>query len=101
MSARPWEAPIYHLVLKHSRGALVSLPPASHTFSLRSLRNCAWNDMCERQAGGYSLETVFTFLVSRCDKGAVPLSHRLTVFIFSCFAFAGSNGGDAEVAANK
>ena len=57
--------------------------------------------MCERQAGGYSLETVFTFLVSRCDKGAVPLSHRLTVFIFSCFAFAGSNGVDAEVAANK
>ncbi len=39
--------------------------------------------MCERQAGGYSLETIFTFLVSRCDKRTPPLSHRLTVFIFS------------------
>ena len=32
MSAYPREAPIYHPVLKHSRWALVSLPPASHTY---------------------------------------------------------------------
>lgn len=32
MSAHPWEAAIYHSMLKHSRGALVSLPPASHTY---------------------------------------------------------------------
>ena len=32
MSALPWEALIYHSMLKHSRGALVSLPPVSHTY---------------------------------------------------------------------
>ena len=34
MPARPWEAPIYNSVLNHSRcaGALVSLPPVSHTY---------------------------------------------------------------------
>lgn len=55
--------------------------------------------MCERQAGGYSLEKILTFLVSRCDKEAIPLSHRLTVFRFSGLAFDGSTGGESSVAA--
>lgn len=32
MSAYLREAPIYHPVLKHSRGALASLPPTSHAY---------------------------------------------------------------------
>ena len=45
-----------------SRPPLTHIIPCSNILaSLRSLRNCAWNDMCERQAGGYSLEKIFTF----------------------------------------
>lgn len=41
-----------------SRPGLTYIIPCSNILaSLRSLRNCAWNDMCERQAGGYSLES--------------------------------------------
>lgn len=53
-----------------------------------------------REAGGYSLEKLFTFLVSRRDKGTVPLSRRLTVFRFSGFAFAGSSGWESGIAAS-
>ena len=56
--------------------------------------------MRERQAGGYSLEKIFTFLVSRRDKGLVSLSRRLTVFIFSGLAFVGSTGGESSVGAS-
>ena len=56
--------------------------------------------MCERRAGGYSLETKFTFLVSQFDKGTVPLPHWLTAFYFSGFAFADSNGGESGVTAS-
>ena len=67
-----------------SRPGLTYIIPCSNILaSLRSLRNCAWNDIGKSRAGGYSLETIFTFLVSRCDEGTPPLSHRLTVFIFS------------------
>ena len=83
MPARPWEAPIYNSVLNHSRcaGALVSLPPVSHTYHsmlkhsrcagahgsrfrlspiyiipcsniLASLRNCALDDIYGAQAKG-------------------------------------------------
>lgn len=55
--------------------------------------------MCERQAGGYSLEKIITILVSQCDKETIPLSHWLTVFRFSGLAFDGSIGGESSVAA--
>ena len=60
------EPPIYH-------------PCSNILASLRSLRNCAWNDMCERWAGVYSLENNNqSFLICRCDKGSIPLPHLLT-----------------------
>lgn len=57
--------------------------------------------MCERRAGGYSLEKLKPFfLVSQCNKETVPLSHWLTAFEFFGFAFADSNGGESGVAAS-
>lgn len=66
MSASLREAPIYHPVLKHSRFAgrtnparpgLTHIIPCSNILaSLRSLRNCAWNDMGEPRTGGFLLE---------------------------------------------
>ena len=66
MSACLWEAPIYHPVLNHSRFAghtnpsrpgLIHIIPCSNILaSLRSLRNCAWNDMGEPRTGGFLLE---------------------------------------------
>lgn len=66
MSAYLWEAPVYHPVLKHSRFAertnpsrpgLTHIIPCSNILaSLRSLQNCAWNDMDEPRTGGFLLE---------------------------------------------
>ena len=40
-----------------ARPGLTHIIPCSNILaSLRSLRNCAWNDMCEKRASGYSLE---------------------------------------------
>lgn len=40
-----------------TRPGLTHIIPCSNILaSLRSLRNCAWNDMCEKRAGVYSLE---------------------------------------------
>lgn len=66
MSASLREAPIYYPVLNHSRFAgrtnpsrpgLTHIIPCSNILaSLRSLRNCAWNDMGEPRTGGFLLE---------------------------------------------
>ena len=95
-------------MLKHSRGG-ARIPPArlSHisfhaqTFSLRFARcDTARGTICVR--GGREatrLKNIY-ILVSQCDKGTVPLSHWLTTFEFSGFAFADSNGGESGIAAN-
>ena len=70
--------------------ALVSLPPGAYLYH-SMLKHSRFASLAAKlrveryryPAGGYSLEIIFTFLVSRRDKGTPPLSRRLTVFILS------------------
>lgn len=49
--------------------------------------------MCERRAGGYSLETNFIFLVSRCGKGDSALVASANQYQYFVFTFAVSTWG--------
>ena len=52
-----------------SRPPLTHIIPCSNILaSLRSLRNCAWNDMCEWWAGGHSLETKLSYWLAGATK---------------------------------
>ncbi len=71
---------------RHPPPGLTYIIPCSNILaSLRSRRNCAWNDIGKPRAGGYSLETIFTFLSKPMRQRGCPFvasAYCIYIFLF-------------------